>query len=235
MPWLIGVILALAGIVIVLLALIFSSPNGLVASQPTGSEQPSASVAGVDPSSQPSGSGNASPSASGDESSAPTPSQPPPAFGPLEMTYLGRPSAVAPIYLLLRDFSETKDPDVLAQAEQGVSSYANSPDGRVSAAVINARAVALDRGGKARRLADNIRTLTFGWDAETLYAVRITRDGGERSGQDPGDRLRKRRHQAARHHPLPAPGHRRRGAASRRRSSSTTAAWCACTRWRMAT
>ena len=95
------------------------------------------------------------------------------------MTYLGRPSAVAPIYLLLRDFSETKDPDVLAQAEQGVSSYANSPDGRVSAAVINARAVALDRGGKARRLADNIRTLTFGWDAETLYAVRITRDGGD--------------------------------------------------------
>ncbi len=177
-PWLIGVILALAGIVIVLLALIFSSPNGLVASQPTGSEQPSASAAGVDPSSQPSGSGAASPSASGDETSAPTPSQPPPAFGPLEMTYLGRPSAVAPIYLLLRDFSETKDPDVLAQAEQGVSSYANSPDGRVSAAVINARAVALDRGGKARRLADNIRTLTFGWDAETLYAVRITRDGG---------------------------------------------------------
>ena len=35
-PWLIGIILALAGIVIVLLALIFSSPGGLVASDPTG-------------------------------------------------------------------------------------------------------------------------------------------------------------------------------------------------------
>ena len=34
-PWLIGLILALAGIVIVLLALIFTSPNGLVAVEPT--------------------------------------------------------------------------------------------------------------------------------------------------------------------------------------------------------
>ena len=61
-PWLIGIILALAGIVIVLLALIFSSPSGLVADQPTdspqqsGSAQPGGSVGGVDPSTDPSGS-----------------------------------------------------------------------------------------------------------------------------------------------------------------------------------
>jgi hypothetical protein len=94
------------------------------------------------------------------------------------MTYLGRPSAIAPIYLLLRDFSVAKKPDVVAQAAQGVSSYAISPDGKVSAAVIGGRAVGLGPKKQARRLADNITTLTFGWDADTLYAVRITRDGG---------------------------------------------------------
>jgi hypothetical protein len=183
-PWLIGIILALAGIVIVLLALIFSSPTGLVSAQQSGSAQPSPSVepsgsAGVGgPSTEPSGSGDPSPSASGEDSPEATPSEAP-AFGALEMTYLGRPSAVAPIYLLLRDFSVAEKADVVAQAEQGVSSYANAPDGRVSAAVINGRAVALDKGGKARRLADNIRTLTFGWDAEMLYAVRIARDGND--------------------------------------------------------
>jgi hypothetical protein len=179
-PWLIGIILALAGIVIVLLALIFSSPNGLVASGPTGSPQPSGSVqpggGGVDPSTDPSGSGDPSPSA---PEETPQPTAQEPAFGPLEMTYLGRPSAVAPVYLLLRDFSVATDPDVLAQAAQGVSSYANSPDGAVAATVIGGRAVALDRRGRTRALADNITTLTFGWDAETLYAVRITRDGGD--------------------------------------------------------
>ena len=181
-PWLIGIILALAGIVIVLLALIFSSPNGLVADQPTdspqqsGSAQPGGSVGGVDPSTDPSGSAGASPSA---PEETPQPTTQEPAFGPLEMTYLGRPSAVAPIYLLLRDFSVAKDPDVLAQAAQGVSSYANSPDGTVAAAVIGGRAVALDRRGRTRALADNVTTLTFGWDSTILYAVRITRDGGD--------------------------------------------------------
>jgi hypothetical protein len=174
-PWLIGIILALAGMVIVLLALIFTSPNGLVASDSSPSPQASAqpSTVAIDPSSAPSG--EATPSVPAVQSAAPTPE---PHFGPLEMTYLGRPSAVAPVYLLVKDFSVARDPDVLAQAAQGVSSYAAAPNGRVAASVISGRAVALDRGGKTRRLADNITTVTFGWDAETLYAIRITRDGG---------------------------------------------------------
>ncbi|HEX5579354.1 MAG TPA: WD40 repeat domain-containing protein, partial [Candidatus Limnocylindria bacterium] len=183
-PWLIGIILALAGIVIVLLALIFSSPISLVASeqsssaQPSASGQPTASAGAGGESEEPSSSADPSPSDSGEATPEATP-KPPPTYGALEMTYLGRPSAVAPIYLLLRDFSVDEDADVVAQAQQGVSSYANAPDGRVSAAVIGERAVALDKGGKSRRLADNITTLTFGWDAETLYAVRIARDGNE--------------------------------------------------------
>ena len=146
-PWLIGIILALAGIVIVLLALIFSSPGGLVASEPTASPQASGSVQPGGrrrcPFDRPERQRNASPSA---PEETPQPTTQEPAFGPLEMTYLGRPSAVAPIYLLIRDFSVAKDPDVLAQAPQGVSSYANAPDGKVSAAIIDGRAVALREG-----------------------------------------------------------------------------------------
>jgi hypothetical protein len=180
-PWLIGIILALAGMVIVLLALIFSSPNGLVASDatatpdPSGSGQPSSSAVAVDPSAGPSGSGDSSPSASAEATPEPTAQEPP--FGALEMTYLGRPQTTAPIYLMLRDFGVAQNPDVVARADEGVSSYANAPNGRVSAAVIGGKAVAIDRSGKTRRLVNDIRTVTFGWDAETVYAVRVVRDG----------------------------------------------------------
>jgi hypothetical protein len=99
------------------------------------------------------------------------------------MVYLGRPSAVAPVYLLNRDFSVAEEPDVLAQADQGVTSFAWSPDGRVGAAVIAGRAVALRPGERARPLADNVTALTFGWDSEVVYGVRITRDGANDRAQ----------------------------------------------------
>jgi WD40 repeat protein len=172
-PWLIGIILALAGIVIVLLALIFSSPDGLVAGQPTETASPSALAStSTAASSEPSG------EASGSEEPSPNPTQTPePSYGALEMVYLGRPSGTAPIYLLRRDFAKRKDPQILAQADQGVDKFAWSPDGRVGAAVISDRAVALRPGRPARPLANRISALTFGWDAETVYAVRIERDG----------------------------------------------------------
>jgi hypothetical protein len=99
------------------------------------------------------------------------------------MVYLGRPSAVDPIVLLRRDFSKRKDAQVMAQAAQGVERFAWSPDGRVGAAIISGRAVGLTPGQDPRRLADNISALTFGWDAETVYAVRITRDGARDRAQ----------------------------------------------------
>jgi hypothetical protein len=99
------------------------------------------------------------------------------------MVYLGRPTATAPIYLLRRDFSEDVDPRILAQADQGVTKFAWSPDGTVGAAIISGRAVALTPGDEARRLAEDISALTFGWDAETVYAVRIARDGAQDRAQ----------------------------------------------------
>jgi hypothetical protein len=58
-----------------------------------------------------------------------------------------------------------------------VEKFAWSPDGQVGAAVISGRAVALRPGRDTKPLADNISALTFGWDSETVYGVRINRDG----------------------------------------------------------
>ena len=177
-PWMIGLILALAGIVIVLLALIFTFPGGLAASAtptPTVTPQPSlAPSGGVATSGEPSPSASPSPTEAATPGPSPTPA---PVYGPLEMVYLGRPSALAPIYLLRRDFSKTADASVMAQADQGVGVFSWSPDGRVGTAIIAGRAVALEPGTSARALADDITALSFGWDSDTVYAVRITRAG----------------------------------------------------------
>jgi hypothetical protein len=178
-PWLIGVILALAGIVIVLLALIFTAPNGLAGL--SASPTPAQSRSGFLPTT----SDEPTPRASGtpNEASAtpdPTPAAtatPLPEYGPLEMVYLGRPSALAPIYLLRRDFSEADDAAVVAQADIGVSAYAWSPDGRVGAAIIGERLVALTPGRSARALVDGVSAVAFGLDSRTVYALRIVRSG----------------------------------------------------------
>jgi hypothetical protein len=175
-PWLIGVVLALIGIVVVLLALIFTGPEGLgvtgstatPTATPQSSPEPSRSGRSI-------ASASASPSTPAPErTDTPTPT-PTPAqeYGPLEMVYLGRPSTLAPVYVLRRDFSERGDPRIVAQADEGVERLSWSPDGRVGAAIIAGRAVALRRGSPARRLVDGVSALTFGWDAETIYAMRV--------------------------------------------------------------
>jgi hypothetical protein len=72
---------------------------------------------------------------------------------------------------------------VLAQADDGIEKFAWSPDGTVGVAITSRRAVALTPGRDARRLADNINAVTFGWDSDTVYAVRITRDGANDRAQ----------------------------------------------------
>ena len=185
-PWMIGIILALAGIVIVLLALIFTAPEGMLGG--TSSPSPSGTTVGV----LPSGTRAASPSTEPSQATEPTATAdatpgptatPVPEYGALEMVYLGRPSTLAPIYLLRRDFSEQADPAIMAQADAGVASYAWSGDGRVGAAIIGQRLVALAPGESARAMADDISDVTFGWDSDTIYAVRITPEGGNDMAQ----------------------------------------------------
>jgi hypothetical protein len=176
-PWLIGLILLLAGMVIVLLALIFAGDASLggAAAGPSGTADPSPSLmvgSLASPSADPSGS--APPSAAATATPVPVPQ-----YGPLEMVYQGRAAALAPIYLLRRDFTIDEDPAVLAQdANLDVHVHAWSPDGKVGAGLLSDVLVSIEPGKEKRRLGDGIATLTFGDDASTVYAVRVTEDGG---------------------------------------------------------
>ncbi|HEY8921760.1 MAG TPA: hypothetical protein VIN32_03915, partial [Candidatus Limnocylindria bacterium] len=165
-PWLIGLLLALTGIVVVLMALIFIGPDG---------------VSGL-PSRSPSASVRASPSVVPSESSSTAPSigptaTPEPAFGALEMTYQDRATASSPIRLSRRDFSATTDPVVLAQDAKGVGKYAWAPDGRQGAVIISGRAVAIVAGQAPRALTEPVEAIAFADDSSTLYGLRITKAG----------------------------------------------------------
>jgi WD40 repeat protein len=117
-----------------------------------------------------------SPAPSANPTATPVPA---PQYGALEMVYQGRAAALAPIYLLRRDFTIDEDPAVLAQdANLDVHRHAWSPDGRVGAGLLADVLVSIEPGKEKRRLGDGISTLTFGADATTVYAVRVTEDGG---------------------------------------------------------
>ncbi|MGH2428616.1 MAG: hypothetical protein ACRDGV_06960, partial [Candidatus Limnocylindria bacterium] len=177
-PWLIGGVMFLAGLVIVLLALIFagdaSVSGGLGSSpladatpsiEPTPEPTPSASVAVATPTAAP--------------LLTPTPA-PVPEYGPLEMVYQGRSAALAPIYLLRRDFTSPDEPQVLAQDPSlNVGAFAWAPDGTVGSALLADRLVSIEPSADRRSLADGITTVTFGDNASTVYAVRIREDGAD--------------------------------------------------------
>ncbi len=183
-PWLIGIILALTGIVIVLLALIFTSENGALAgSSPSvlpgiglgGSGQPTPTAT---PLATATASVSVTPSAVASPSAAPAP-----AFGALEMVYLGRKTATAPVYLWRRDFSKQGDAKEAAIAEQGITKVAWAPDGSVGAVIVDGHVVAIDADGKKRALFDGASEITFGVDASTLYVVQIGQLSGKERAQ----------------------------------------------------
>ncbi len=173
-PWLIGVILLLAGMVIVLLALIFAGDASLGGVGAGSSESPAATPSVSAPA-------TAVPSATSapSVSVAPTPTPvPAPVYGALEMVYQGRDEALAPIYLLRSDFSAEAAPEVLAQDPGiNVQRFAMAPDGTVGAALLADVLVSIEPGEPKRPLGDGISAITFGDNAATLYAVRIIEDG----------------------------------------------------------
>ena len=167
--------------VIVLLALIFAgdaslggaaggtpSPTaGAIAAAGSDDAQPSPTPRGSE---EPSSSASAAPS----ESAAPVPE-----YGDLEMVYQGRSTALAPIYLLRRDFSVEGEPAVVAQDDDlNVQRFAWSADGTAGASLYADRLVGIDPGVDVHFMSDGISALTFGDDAKTVYAVRVTADGG---------------------------------------------------------
>lgn len=189
-PWLIGVILLLAGMVIVLLALIFAGDGSLgggSASSPSPTIDPTLTAGG--PVGEPSATSVASdtPAPTSSEAATPTPAptaspEPGLEYGPLEMVYQGRSAALAPIFLLRRDFTLEQDAAVLAQdATFDVRRFAWAPDGTVGAGLLADILVSIEPGQEKRRLGDGLSTITFGDDASTVYAVRITEDGADDS------------------------------------------------------
>jgi hypothetical protein len=58
-----------------------------------------------------------------------------------------------------------------------VRRFAWSPDGLVGAGLLADVLVSIEPGQEKRRLGDGIMTITFGNDAATVYAVRVTQDG----------------------------------------------------------
>ncbi|HET9417211.1 MAG TPA: hypothetical protein VFP30_06690, partial [Candidatus Limnocylindria bacterium] len=92
--------------------------------------------------------------------------------------YQGRAAALAPIYLLHHDFTTEEEPATLAQDPSfDVRRFAWARDGRVGAGLLADVLVSIEEGKEKRRLGDGIVTITFGEDAGTVYAVRVTQDG----------------------------------------------------------
>ena len=182
-PWLIAIILALAGIVIVLLALIFSSDGGQLNGVPQSSGLGGAAD-GADHSPTPRAS--ASPAKG---SASPTPTATPaspeatpggaPTYGPLEMVYLSRGGAAGPIHLFERNFEKKAAAKEVAGPAAGVTRFSWAPDGTIGAALIGTtgevRAIRPEK--KDRTLLDGADAITFGGDASTLYVVTVTTSG----------------------------------------------------------
>ena len=177
-PWLIGFILLLAGMVIVLLALIFAGDDSMGAGGASPSPSNVAVVVSDSPDPTPS-ERPATPTPSSAPSAAPTPTPIPLAeYGPLEMVYQGRATALAPIYLLRHDFTVEEEPATMAQDPSlDVGRFAWAPDGKVGVGLYADVLVSIEPGVEKRRLGDGITTITFGDDASVIYAVRVTQDG----------------------------------------------------------
>jgi dipeptidyl aminopeptidase/acylaminoacyl peptidase len=163
----------------VLLALIFAgeesfgagaspSPSNAAVVVVTGSPEPSATPSPATPS--------ATEAATPEPTATPVPL---PEYGPLEMVYQGRAAALAPIYLLRHDFTVEEEPATMAQDPAlDVRRFAWAPDGTLGAGLLADVLVSIEPGAEKRRLGDGIMTITFGRDASTVYAVRVTQDGG---------------------------------------------------------
>lgn len=178
-PWLIGIILLLTGIVIVLVVLIFTMEGGGVAAStspspspspvPVATSTPAATATPIPPSASPDAPASASPDAS---------ATPAPSFGELALVYLARSSPLGASGAYRRDFSVAGDAETVASSSQGIDRLVWARDGSVGAVITGGdRLLAVEDGSEPRALADGIDAATFGPDAATIYAARVTTSG----------------------------------------------------------
>ncbi len=172
-PWLIGLVLALAGMLIVMLALIFSSTDGLLPAFGSASPEPSLALT---PTPRPTRTPEPSPEPTVTTEPTPAP-EPTPAFPPLEIVFMQRTSASGPVHLFSHDFAGQETPEPLARDDRGVDQYAWSPNGAWGIALVEGDPLALNPGNSARDLGDGFDGITFAPNSATAYAIRATLAG----------------------------------------------------------
>jgi len=170
-PWLIGLVLALAGMLIVALALIFSSTDGLLPAFGTPSPEPTLALT---PTPRPTPSPEPSPDISLEPTPEPVASS---AFAPLEIIFMQRTSTSGPVHLFSHDFAGQETPEPLARDDRGVDQYSWSPDGAWGIALVEGNPLGLNPGNSAVDLGDGFDGITFAADSVTAYAVRATLSG----------------------------------------------------------
>jgi hypothetical protein len=171
-PWLIGLVLALAGMLIVLLALVFSSTDGLLPAY--GSPTPDPTPARTPPPTP-----TPEPSVSASPSLEPTPTpEPSPAWPPLEIVFMQRISESGPTHLFTHDFASQDTPFPLARDNRGVQTYDWAPDGAAGLALVDGNPLYLAPNRSAHDLGDGFDGVGFGSDSSVAYAVRATLAGG---------------------------------------------------------
>jgi hypothetical protein len=171
-PWLIGLVLALAGMLIVLLALVFSSNEGLLPAY--GSPTPEPTPARTPPPPTPTPEPSVEPSASLEPTPTPAPT---PAFPPLEIAFMQRTAASGPIHLFTHDFAGSAAPVPQARDNRGVDVYDWSPDGSHGIALVDGNPLYLTPGSSAADLGDGFDGVMFAADSTTAWAVRATLAG----------------------------------------------------------
>ncbi len=172
-PWLIGLVLALSGMMIVLLALIFSSNEGLLPAYGTPSPLQS-----VEPLPTPRPTPVPEPSLESSPSIAPTPTPiPEPTYPPFEVVFMQRVSAAGPIHLFTHDFAGQATPVPLARDSRGVDWYSWAADGAHGIALLDGSPLYLTPGSSASDLGDGFDGVAYAADSVTAYGLRATLAG----------------------------------------------------------
>lgn len=161
-PWLIGLILALSGVVVVMTALIFTTEAGSANASPTPSES-------LAPTPTPEPTPTAQPSASVEPTATPVPT---PQYGALELLYRGRVANVPSV--LLHDFTTTTSPAPALTDKRGIDRFDWSPDGTWGAGLAEGALLLLQPGQAARELTTGIDGIGISSDSGGLWAVRVT-------------------------------------------------------------
>ena len=161
-PWLIGLILALSGMVIVMTALIFTTDAGSATASPTPSES-------VAPTTTPEPTPTPNPSTSVEPTATP---QPTPQYGALELLFRGTRSGAAAV--LVHDFTTTASPVPALTDSRGIDRFDWSPDGTWGAGIAEGSLLLIRPGTDPLEVATGIDGVSIAPDSKGLWALRVT-------------------------------------------------------------